>query len=88
MFTLGAYMLVFRCYTREQSNVQLLAVSLRVMLISADVFSRQTLCILGCGVYGLHLTRYTTHHGWIPGNVKNGKQMYRFIYDQDRSDEK
>ena len=59
MLNLGAYMLVFRC-AREQSNFQLLAVSLNVMLIPTYVFSRQTLCVLGCGVYGLHVTPHTT----------------------------
>ena len=33
MLTLGAYMLVFRCYAREQSNFQLLTASLNVMRI-------------------------------------------------------
>ena len=60
MLTLGAYMLILRCYAREQSNFQLLAVSLNVMLIPIYVFRRQTLCILGCGVYGLHVTPHTT----------------------------
>ena len=60
MLTLGTYMLVLRCYAREQSNFQLLAVSLNVILIPTYVFSRQTSCVLGCGVYGLHLTPHTT----------------------------
>ena len=60
MLTLGAYMLVFRCYTREQCNFQLLAFSLNVMRIPNYVSSPHTSCALGCGVYGLHLTPHIT----------------------------
>ena len=60
MLTLGANMLVFRCYARDQSNVQLLTVSSNAMLIQTYVFSRQKLCVSGCGVYGLHITPHAT----------------------------
>ena len=60
LLTRGAYMVGLRCYAREQSSFQLLAVSFNVMPIPTYVVSRQTLCVLGCGVYGLHLTPHTT----------------------------